>query len=87
MLRAPEKVPSPNTPPQNTAEYRRPSQKNTLLEGDETGRVGGTDTGATVTDGLAVRVVSTANKLLSDSKVGLTKRWRTRRGSGRPSQA
>jgi hypothetical protein len=32
--------------------------RNPLLEGNETGRVGGTDTGATVADGLAVVAVS-----------------------------
>lgn len=68
-----------------------------LLEGNETRRVGGTDTGTTVLDGLAVELVSqmltpqstvcSSQSLEVNVKVPRTKRWRTQPGSGRPSRA
>lgn len=40
------------TPPQHSKTFFR-----SLFEGNETGRVGGTDTGSTVLDGLAARLL------------------------------
>lgn len=62
-----------------------------LLEGNETGRVGGTNTGTTVLDGLAVWLLAICKHLfpyqIQISEGGRTMRWRTRQGSGQPFRA
>lgn len=63
------RIPTPNPDP-------KAHPKQHLLEGDETGRVGGTNTGATVLDWVAIYWLVTVPKhnLQKTGKVKLTKR-------------
>lgn len=42
----------------STTRHSKGNRSNRLLQGNETGRVGGTDTGTTVLDGLAVGLLA-----------------------------
>jgi hypothetical protein len=61
-----------------------------LLEGNETGGVGSTNTGSTVLDGFAIHRVRTRSYYFFSIIVqgeGRTMRWRILQGSVQPSQA